>query len=345
MYQLLIAAAGSIDNMFRLHPDIVRLYLEAVWANGSTGWNLAAMNLAGLPKPTPLAVTPPNPTLAWYHLIYAYMLENTRVYEVFDRVIHHYANGESLDFPNSDAAHWLRTTEALWYRHAAGSAIFNVESNVRPDSRAVRRNAYHRMFGMDLNHGKTSGGPVDYIKAEASNRDFVSTFETFLREVWVGIENRNNAVGANPTDNAAIATAAERLFNMLTTRRRGWNLSREEFYAVALMNWLHVTINDNHPIMVSLDAEASHPRDRLRRAGERVALPMATYGYEYLEMAVPISNLMHALESGAFANTATAPAFYAPGALSDDAATVITHWSSATGRNLKAHELRLASAR
>ena len=76
---------------------------------------------------------------------------------------------------------------------------------------ATGRNAYQRMFGMDLNHGTDDNKPYPYVKAEAANSEFVSTFEEFLREVWVGMENVNNTSGANPTDDAKIADLAERL--------------------------------------------------------------------------------------------------------------------------------------
>jgi hypothetical protein len=37
---------------------------------------------------------------------------------------------------------------------------------VRPDIHATRRNAYQRMFGMDLNHGTDDNKPYPYVKAD-----------------------------------------------------------------------------------------------------------------------------------------------------------------------------------
>ena len=45
---------------------------------------------------------------------------------------------------------------------------------------------------MDLNHGLDGNKPYPYEKRKVSNTDFVTTFEDFLREVWVGIVNVNN---------------------------------------------------------------------------------------------------------------------------------------------------------
>ena len=74
----------------------------------------------------------------------------------------------------------------------------------------------------------------DYVKAEAANSEFVSTFEELLREVWIGIENVTNFSGAEPTDDAKIADLAEKLHDMLISRRQGGNLSREEFVFVSM---------------------------------------------------------------------------------------------------------------
>ena len=35
-------------------------------------------------------------TVFWDHLIYAYMIENTRIYEIFRRVLHEFVHGETL---------------------------------------------------------------------------------------------------------------------------------------------------------------------------------------------------------------------------------------------------------
>ena len=44
----------------------------------------------------------------WDHLIYAYMIENTRIYEVFSRVVEEYMHGEKLGVPSEESQRWLR---------------------------------------------------------------------------------------------------------------------------------------------------------------------------------------------------------------------------------------------
>ena len=89
------------------------------------------------------------------------MIENTRVYEIFRRVLHEYRHGEKFGAPiDADTQHWLRATEELFYSDPAPFLITNVSSHIRSDLRANRRNAYQRMFGMELNHGTDTGQPT-----------------------------------------------------------------------------------------------------------------------------------------------------------------------------------------
>src|SRR5215208_251659 len=278
------------------------------------------------------------------HLIYAYMIENTRIYEIFRRVLHEYLHGERLETPSEETQRWLRVTEELFYRDTPPFFAFQLTSHIRPDIRATRRNAYYRMFGMDLNHGTDNGSLYPYERAAASNRDFVPTFEAFLREVWRGIINARNQIGPNTTDDAAIADLAGRLSHMLKDRRENGNLSREEFFFVATMSWFHLTVEFDSPIVKDLKANGSNPAERLRAIGERVGLPAHGRAHDLFNLADPMSRLLIAIESGSLSNVANVPVLYTggppplppPTPLRNDIQTIITNWASATGRNMKA---------
>ena len=66
------------------------------------------------------------------------------------------------------------STEELFYRDPPPFSITTVSSHIRPDLRASRRNAYQRMFGMDLNHGADDNSPYPFVRADAANNEFVS---------------------------------------------------------------------------------------------------------------------------------------------------------------------------
>jgi hypothetical protein len=279
----------------------------------------------------------------WDHLIYAYMIENTRIYEIFRRVIHEFLHGEKLGVPGSAASQqWLRTTEELLYRDPPPFFITTVTSRVRGDIHATQRNAFQRMFGMDLNHGTDDNKSYPYVKAESANSDFVSTFEEFLREVWIGMENVNNTSGGNPKDDAKIADLAEKLHDMLRTRRETGNLSREEFVFVSYMSFLHLTVDSDLPIIQDLRAQAASPEERLFKIAQRVGLPAHGLSKNYFDIADSISRILIAIETGIFNTRAAAPALYTPtggGDPEEAMRTIIRHWSIITGREMKARRV------
>jgi hypothetical protein len=287
----------------------------------------------------------------WDHLIYAYMIENTRIYEIFRRVIREFLHGEKLGVPGTivvtgietaESLRWLRTTEELFYRDPPPFFVTTITSHVRMDMQATGRNAYQRMFGMDLNHGTDDNKPYPYIRADAANATFVSTFEELLREVWIGMENVRNTSGANPTDDAKIADLAERLHDMLRSRREAGNLSREEFDFVSMMSWFHLTLESDLPIVQDLRAQAASPEERLFKIAERVGLPAHGLSKNYFDIADSISRILIEIETGVFNTRAAAPALYTSqgGADPEEAMrTIIRHWSIITGREMKARRV------
>jgi hypothetical protein len=373
------ATLVSPDLLFTAHPFELAWLLEEVWrtrlnidnpaSNVSLGDPDRRSNLSATPPYTPTGWPPVSaglqpiltpifggddsrpPFPRWDHLIYAYMVENTRMYEVFRRVVHEYAHGEKLGAPTAASQAWLRNTEELFFKDGAPFFITSVASHLRPDVRANRRNPYQRMFGMELNHGGDDGKPYAYVKADAANNDFVNTFEEFLREVWVGMTYVTATSSSNPTDPAKIATLASKLKNMLMSRRQNGNLSREEFSAVTAMAWFHLTLeyknnNDSAPIIESLRAEANGTEQRLFKVAERVGLPAHGLSKHFFDIADSISRILIQIETGEFDLAEAVPALYtrAPGDNTPEAAMreIITHWTAITGRDVKARKVATA---
>lgn len=276
----------------------------------------------------------------WDHLIYAYLIENTRIFEIFDRVLREYENGERFETPDFETAMWLRTTESLFYRDHGAGFVGSLTSWLRPDPRAIRRNTYYRLLGMDLNHGADGNRAYLFDKPTSSNRDFVSVFEAFAREVWRGIVNANNSSGMRDTDDAAIANHARRLKEMLNLRRNNGNLMREEFWAVATLSWFHLAVAEDTYVVRALKAEGESARDRLKKVGERVGLPAHNHADAYFNMAPALSMLLTFIENDPLAVDPTAAAGYYNGSgpnplLPGAMRTIINYWSTASGRDLK----------
>ncbi len=275
----------------------------------------------------------------WDHLIYAYCIENTRVYEICQKVLVELIHGERLGTLSPQGHRWVRSTEELFFRDSVPSLIASLVSSIRPDIRATRRNAYYRMFAMDLNHGTEDNRPYSYHKGDLSNQDFVVTLEALLREIWRGYINASNTSGANTTDNAVIAELCRKLYDMMSERRRNGALSREEFVAVAAMSWFHLTLSANTPLLVDLKADASTPEERLRRLGERVGVGSHSRSRAFFSLAEPLSRVLSRVEKGEFNSPLAVDILYDPTNglnITADTLNIIHHWSTATGRDLKA---------
>lgn len=342
-------AQWRADFLLSRHPADLAALLEEAWnarlnAGVPLGHPFNRSALSGLADPADgSGIVLPRPLngVAWDHLIYAYMIENTRIYEIFRRLLHELLHGEKLGTPTAESVQWLRTTEALFYRDSAPFFITDLSTHIRPDGRAARRNAYQRMFGMDLNHGADDGKPYPYVRAEAANGEFVNTFEEFLREVWVGITYVTAANSANPTDNSKIAELAEKLNNMLLTRRQNGNLSREEFAYVSMMSWFHLTIEQPTAIVRSLRAEATGVEQQLFKIAERVGLPAHGLSKNFFDIADPLSFILTQIETGIYNSGTEVPALYTPAAGGPEGfmRTIITHWTAITGRDVKARKV------
>ncbi|MDH5325149.1 MAG: hypothetical protein OEZ68_12425 [Gammaproteobacteria bacterium] len=357
---------GGASKLFQLHPAELAVLLEQAWEfrihddSKPQGHPEHRSNLPGLPRyllklfdgftanegnicrstvpGTDDVISVPN-CVMWDHLIYAYMVENTRIYEIFREVLRQFRNGELLGVPIDGAENWLRNTEELFYKDPPSYSIFSFNSHIRPQFSAIRRNAYFRMFGMELNHKPSDD--VSYEPAKASNNEFVVTFEEFLRQVWVGIVNVENSSGSNPTDNAEIANLAEKLHDMLITRRLGSNLAREELFFVSMFAWFHLSMEFDSPIVKSLRAEGTSPEQRLHKIAQRVSVPAHAFSKNFFDIADAASRILTQIETGTYNDPQAVPALYTPvdEGPHADIRTIITHWSITTGHDLKSRKV------
>jgi len=286
------------------------------------------------------------PPTNWDHLIYAYLIENTRIFDIFSKVLEAYMFSERLETPSLATQQFLRNTEYLIYSDGLLTMVWTTASRLRRDEIANRLTAYYGMFGLDLAHAQQLAGQHPYDKPAAANRDFIPTFEAFAHEVWQGIQNAKNTSGVNTTDDEAISTAARRIFDMMATRRLGGNLSREEFRAVAIMSWLHLAIMYDSPVVQDLKASASSPELRLQKIAERVGMSAHLKTKPLLDLSQAFSFLLQSIETGAYNTPAAAPLLYTLGTpIETNAEIVIDQYYLATGRNLKAAQVAVTERR
>jgi hypothetical protein len=287
-----------------------------------------------------------RPLPLWKHLIYAYLIENTRVFEISARVVQETLRDEALGTLSVESHQWVRNTEELFFRDSSSPFLASLTSQLRPDMRAIRRNAYYRMFGLDLNHGTDDNRPYTYHKATVANRDFVRVFQDLLREVWRGYVNATNSTGQNTTDEAQIFELVSRIRDMLNARRSSdpglrANLSREEFVSVSIMSWFELTVAQGSPIVRDLKAAGVTREEQLTKLGDRVKLAAHSQSRSFFILADQLPGILTLIEEGFF-TAANVSALYKPvtappsTAIRDSLLQIINHWSIATGTDLKA---------
>ena len=135
---------------------------------------------------------------------------------------------------------------------------------------------------------------------------------------------------------------------MLTVRRRGGNLSREEFFHVSAMSWFHLTLSWNSPIVHDLKADASAPEERLFKVGQQVGLPAQSRSAAYFRLADSMSLILRAIELAQFNSPAQVPALYqpiTPTIVYDSMLAIVRDWSIATGRDMKGRQVSVAPPR
>lgn len=273
----------------------------------------------------------------WDHLGYSFCIDNTRAPQILLRVLSDYRSGEGLGIPSAATQRWLDATEVLLAGGINPMAGWLSTRAVRPSAEAVRRNAYWRVFNMDLSFGTDANEPFVYDKAETSNRKFPQLFEELLVELWRAIDHSMNPVAASTTDNDRIFQLANQLGYILRMRRQNGVLDREELCASLAMGWVELTLASNTPVVRDLRAEATTPGDRLRIIGDRVGLAPHSKAGALLSMASELSLMLRLLEENQVRSPNDAPILYSmiTPAIGKESLRVVTEWSAATGRDLK----------
>ncbi len=302
-----------------------------------------------------------------YHLIYAYLLENTRIIQIFERLLEQYMTDERHGIAvNQNVVAWLQNAERMFFKSNSqiGSDII---SSLRPHSEATRRNAYWRMFGMDLAFGNLNaeGNPATYVRASYSNQEFIPLFERYIGEIWQGHINARNIVGKNTADVNIIVELAIQLRELLHARRGNTgttsyaylNLSREEYYSVLMTSWFTFILTYDSPLVQFLNCQSSTIGERLMKVGAKVGVPAHGKCQALFEMAGAASSILDAIEVGGILDNAvqvrmvlqslTPQPLPAPQPtpvhinFMNQFLTVINNWEKATGHNIKNPEANI----
>ena len=377
------SAVPNADAVFALHPEQLNRWLQQMWAGGGMArWpdqvltDLALGNSelverlqipiglvdgtlqSGIRPPSPVPIPPgfvESPPVAlgvdvvplpWDHLIYAYLMEGTGVVEVLREVVRLYLHGEKLGAPQVSTLVWAFTTEALFFGPNPLAPPGGRVSFLRPDPDVERRRAYWRMFGRDLPHQPRGGGEHAWKRDVGPNvnDEFMPLMSELLREVWKGIENARNAVGANPTDPSRVAQLCQNIGELLRMRRRGGMISAEEFWDVSLLSWMHLVLESDNSVVQDLRATAGsggNPADRLAVMAGRVGMVVPSTARAAIDLADRLSPVLWFIELGFFDDPSNAELLFETVAVADPViaeqmSQIVNLWSVVFKDDIKA---------
>jgi len=284
--------------------------------------------------------------LPWEHLFYGFLVECTGIVDIMAEVVRRYVVGETLPTPNVDTLVWIRNTEELFFRDPPLFHIGGLTSQLRPSAEINRRNAYWRAFGCDLPHpprSKVDGQPWKRDTGSGANTRFIELWNELLRQVWIGIENDTNQVGANPTDSTYVGYLCQSIGELLRLRRRGGTLAREEYAYVTMLSWFHLTVEFDTALVNTLSAQATgvgNPADRLAGIGNHVGITPPRHARELFELADIVSPVLWFIELDLFTQAPNAELLYrrlggANPAIPLVMTRIVDLWQSATGEPVK----------
>lgn len=282
-----------------------------------------------------------------YHLIYAYLIENSRIVPIFERLMVKYMSTEDLGHASPFTAHWVRNTQSLFYKDLHIPNFRPLLSSLQPSLDATRRNAYYRMFGLELSHGNQENAPVPFVKSTHANLNFVPLLENLLREIWQGVINHRNTSGANTTDLVALTDTAKLLKDSMLARRNdnrdltayeSSSLSKEEFFSVIMLDWFYQVIASKTELVRELNAEAVLPAESLTILGKHVGITPHSKTRDLFALAPLLAMFLRMVEEGFYDSPTNINILFDPavaGTFAQEMSLIITLWQKTTGRNLK----------
>jgi hypothetical protein len=292
--------------------------------------------------PVPVAgVAPPVPDHR-DHLVYAYLIEKTGIFEIFRRASELHKSGVGMLTRSNDGQRFWRMADNLIFSAPSQNTVWDLACQIDRDEQARRRLLYST-FGFELTASEPPAQGNIRQASTASNREFIANFEAFGYEVWRGIVNRNNNAGANDTNYEAIVTQAKWLQHSLQTMRQRSSLSLEEFRAVGVMSLLHLAVSFNSSVVKDFNAEANEPADRLDRIGQRVGIAANPNARALFEIAPYFSSLLQLVETNEVSNSAQAERLCKDRPYCDLAAKVTYLYPKAMGRDLTARRTEVVA--
>jgi hypothetical protein len=349
MFLLCAANQNTAERLLQGHPEALTALIEGYWRNcaiaglADDAWPQLKIVRTLREYGWQAADVPPAPVVP-EHLIYAYLIEKTGINRIFQEASRLYASGEDLPPQGAQSQRFWRATESLFFSDPLPTTIGSTARRARSDEESQRMSLYKSVLGFDLtNTGEVAPtnlrlvAPTNLRPTPVESKvNLITTFETLIHEVWLGIVNATNTSGPNDTDDAKIAYAAQSMEDEMRTLRQHGELAREEFRAVTVMSWLHLAISFDSSVVRDFRAAASSDAERLSTIARQVGMTAHPKSKALFNIALPFSILLRGIERGFFSDTRGARLLYRDPFWQEVARDVIGLYPEAMGKVVKA---------
>lgn len=272
------------------------------------------------------------------HLMYACLIESTNAEKVIKTLIEKYVRGDLEIDTAEPIPQVMRTLEMFLFNDRSVDSTFRMESQLRPDMGATRRNAYYRMFGFSLPADTLPDGkPYPFYQPKSSNSNFRRNFERFCEEVWVGIVNHKVTSGARPIDDESIQFHAFEMQKNFLSQRNNGDINIQEFAIVSRFALIHLLLEYPSPFVKAFGINEQSPAQRLFALANIAGVPANGVSESLFRLADPMSLILTLIETGLFNNNArilyddTIPGNTLPSTM----LRIISSYENVTGKSLK----------
>jgi hypothetical protein len=344
---------NTAERLLQGHPLLLTALIESYWHNSaresywrntarggspSDAWPQLMIDSVLLDFDWQVAVAPAP---LWEHLIYAYLIEKTGINRIFQEASKLYASGEQLPPRGAQSQRFWRATESLFFSDPPPTTIGNMARTAGSDEESQRMSLYKSVLGFDLTDAGEVAPTNRRLTLVESKVNLITTFETLLQEVWLGIVNVGNTSGPNDTDDEKIAYAAQCMHDEMCTLQQHGEFAREEFRAVTVTSWLSLAISFDSWVVRDFRATACSPADRLCMIARQVGMTAHPKSKALFSIARPFSLLLRGIERGVFSNTWGARLLYRDPFWQEVARVVIGLYPEAMGKDVKASPVEI----
>jgi hypothetical protein len=349
MFHQYVNNAALAANVLSEHPALIIERAEFCWEDvRAIVGNAVVRNPATAMPNVPLPVLGrgqvrrpgPQPD-SWDHLIYAFLIENTGIFDILRKAAELYKSSAQLPPARPLAKQFWFMVENVVFSPPATICV--LRTAIKSSDETEQRHALYRdTFGLELD--RTEPGPHGRAQGpRETSSEFVRALETFLHEAWRGIVQQRSATGVRDINYRKLAISASALHDYMIARRERTDLTLEEFRAVAIMSLLHTALSFNSAVVTALGADAFNCAERLAFIGKLCGIAAHPRANSLFEISRPLSGLLRFVEAGAFSTVPGAQNLCRIQGFQDLVETVVGLYPEAMGRGLARRDAEIVA--